>query len=291
MTTSTTGPNRVWLITGTSTGFGRQLAETLIGRGERVVATARNVAGIKDLAERAPEQVLTVRLDVTDQASIRDAVDAALARFGRIDVLVNNAGHGLIGALEELSEAQLRAVLDTNVFGVAAVTRAVLPTMRAQRGGHIVQVSSVGGAVGNPGHAAYATSKFALEGMSEALAGELAPLGIRVSIVEPGPFRTEFAGRSMTFAEPIDDYRDTPAGALRTRFRAQDGNQPNDPARAAEAIIALVDRPDSPLRLPLGPEAVTRIRAKLTAQLDDLAAWEDVSMNTRYDTTGANAAR
>jgi NAD(P)-dependent dehydrogenase (short-subunit alcohol dehydrogenase family) len=286
MTTSTSRPNRVWLITGTSTGFGRQLAETLIGRGERVVATARNVAGIKDLAERAPEQVLTTRLDVTDQASIQDAVDAALARFGRIDVLVNNAGHGLIGALEELSDAQLRAVLETNVFGVAAVTRAVLPTMRAQRGGHIVQLSSVGGAVGNPGHAAYATSKFALEGMSEALAGEVAPLGIRVSIVEPGPFRTEFAGRSMTFAEPIDDYRDTPAGALRTRFRDQDGNQPNDPARAAEAIILLVDRDDSPLRLPLGPEAVTRIRAKLTKQLEDLTAWEEVALNTRYDTTG-----
>ncbi|HJP79463.1 MAG TPA: oxidoreductase [Pseudonocardiaceae bacterium] len=286
MTTSTSRPNRVWLITGTSAGFGRHLAETLISRGERVVATARNAASIKDLAERAPEQVLTVRLDVTDQASIREAVDAALAHFGRIDVLVNNAGHGLIGALEELSEAQLRAVLETNVFGVAAVTRAVLPTMRAQRGGHIVQLSSVGGVVGNPGHAAYATSKFALEGMSEALAGELAPLGIRVSIVEPGPFRTEFAGRSMTFAEPIDDYRDTPAGGLRTRFRDQDGNQPNDPARAAEAIILLVDRADSPLRLPLGPEAVTRIRAKLTAQLDDLAAWEEVSMNTRYETAG-----
>jgi NAD(P)-dependent dehydrogenase (short-subunit alcohol dehydrogenase family) len=291
MTTSTGRPNRVWLITGTSTGFGRQLAETLIGRGERVVATARNVAGIKDLAEQASDQVLTVRLDVTDQASIRDAVNAAIARFGRIDVLVNNAGHGLVGALEELSDAQLRTVLETNVFGVAAVTRAVLPTMRAQRSGHVVQLSSVGGAVGNPGHAAYATSKFALEGMSEALAGEVAPLGIRVSIVEPGPFRTEFAGRSMSFAEPIDDYRDTPAGALRTRFRDQDGRQPNDPARAAEAIILLVDRPDSPLRLPLGPEAVTRIRSKLTAQLDDLTVWEEVSTNTRYDTIGTNAAR
>ncbi len=282
MTTSTTRPNRVWLITGTSTGLGRQLAETLISRGERVAATARDVATIKDLAERAPEQVLTARLDVTDEGSIRDAVRATIDRFSRIDVLVNNAGHGLIGALEELTDAQLRAVLDTNVFGVAAVTRAVLPHLRAQRGGHIVQLSSVGGAVGNPGHAAYATSKFALEGMSEALAGEVAPFGIRVSIVQPGPFRTEFAGRSMSFAEPIADYHDTPAGTLRTRFRAQDGNQPNDPARAAEAIITLVDRPDSPLRLPLGPEALTRIRAKLTAQLADLAAWEEISLNTRF---------
>lgn len=282
MTTSTSRPNRVWLITGTSTGLGRQLADTVIARGERVAATARDTAAIKDLAELAPEQVLTARLDVTDERSIRDAVAATIDRFGRIDVLVNNAGHGLIGALEELTDAQLRAVLDTNVFGVAAVTRAVLPHLRAQRGGHIVQLSSVGGAVGNPGHAAYATSKFALEGMSEALAGEVSPFGIRVSIVEPGPFRTEFAGRSMNFADPIPDYHDTPAGALRTRFRDQDGNQPNDPARAAEAIITLVDRPDSPLRLPLGPEAVTRIRAKLTAQLDDLSAWEEVSVNTRF---------
>jgi NAD(P)-dependent dehydrogenase (short-subunit alcohol dehydrogenase family) len=288
MTTSTSRPNRVWLITGASTGLGRQLAETLIARGERVAATARNVAGVKDLAEHAPDQVLSVRLDVTDQDSIDAAVAAAIARFGRIDVLVNNAGHGLIGALEELSDAQLRAVLETNVFGVAAVTRAVLPHLRAQRGGHVVQLSSVGGVVGNPGHAAYATSKFALEGMSEALAGEVAPFGIRVSIVEPGPFRTEFAGRSMSFADAIPDYQETPAGTLRTRFRAQDGNQPNDPVRAAEAIIALVDRPDSPLRLPLGPEAVTRIRAKLTGQLADLAAWEEIALNTRYD---ENAAR
>ena len=285
MTTSTSEGNRVWLITGASTGFGRQLAKTLISRGERVAATARDVAAIKDLGQLS-DHVLTARLDVTDQETIRDAVEATITRFGRIDVLVNNAGHGLIGALEELSDAQLRAVLETNVFGVAAVTRAVLPTMRAQRGGHIVQLSSVGGIVGNPGHAAYATSKFALEGMSEALAGEVAPFGIRVSIVEPGPFRTEFAGRSMSFADPIADYQDTPAGTLRTRFRAQDGVQPNDPVRAAEAIITLVDRADSPLRLPLGPEAATRIRAKLTGQLADLAAWEEISLDTRYETTG-----
>jgi NAD(P)-dependent dehydrogenase (short-subunit alcohol dehydrogenase family) len=282
MTTSTGRPNRVWLITGSSTGFGRQLAQTVIARGERVAATARNVASVAGLAEQAPDQVLSLRLDVTDQDSIRAAVDATIARFGRIDVLANNAGHGLIGALEELSDAQLRAVLDTNVFGVAAVTRAVLPHLRAQRSGHVVQLSSVGGVVGNPGHAAYATSKFALEGMSEALAGEVAPFGIRVSIVEPGPFRTEFAGRAMNFADAIPDYQETPAGMLRTRFRSQDGNQPNDPARAAEAIVALVDRPDSPLRLPLGPEAVTRIRTKLTDQLADLATWEELSVNTRY---------
>ncbi|WP_326836575.1 oxidoreductase [Amycolatopsis rhabdoformis] len=269
---------RVWFITGTSAGFGRVLAEAVLARGERVVATARDVEAVKDLADRA----LVTRLDVTDPASIRSAVAAAIAEYGQIDVLVNNAGHGLIGALEELTDEQTRAVMETNVFGVLAVTRAVLPHLRARRSGHIVQLSSVGGVVGNPGHAIYATSKFALEGMSEALAGEVGPLGIRVSIVEPGPFRTEFAGRSMTFAAPIPDYDPTPAGRLRHQFSAQDGRQPNDPARAAAAILTLVDTPDAPLRLPLGPEAVTRIRAKLEQQLADLAAWEAVSLDTRY---------
>ncbi|MFD2416334.1 oxidoreductase [Amycolatopsis pigmentata] len=273
---------RVWLITGTSTGFGRTLAETVLARGGRVVATARDVSAVKDLAERAPEQVLTARLDVTDEGSVHRAVEAAIARFGRIDVVVNNAGHGLVGALEELSGEQVREVMETNVFGVMTVTRAVLPHMRARRHGCFVQMSSVGGVVGNPGHAIYATSKFALEGMSEALAGEVAPFGIRVVIVEPGPFRTEFAGRSMTFAEPIADYRVTPAGALRARFRDQDGNQPNDPAKAAAIIVDLAGKDGTPLRLPLGPEAVGRIREKLQRQLADLDQWESTLVDTRY---------
>lgn len=270
--------SRVWFITGASTGFGRVLAEAVLARGERVVATARNVESVKDLADRA----FVARLDVTEPESIRSAVDAALAEYGQIDVLVNNAGHGLIGALEELTDEQTREVLETNVFGVLAVTRAVLPHLRERRSGHIVQLSSVGGVVGNPGHAIYATSKFALEGMSEALAGEVAPLGIRVSIVEPGPFRTEFAGRSMRFADPIADYRETPAGMLRERFSAQDGHQPNDPARVAAAILKMVETPDAPLRLPLGPEAVMRIRAKLERQLVELGEWEEYAVDTRY---------
>ncbi|WP_409179824.1 oxidoreductase [Amycolatopsis sp. VS8301801F10] len=267
---------RVWFITGASSGFGRVLAHTVLARGEKVVATARDPRALQDL------KTVTARLDVTDPASVETAVNAAIGAYGRIDVLVNNAGHGLVGALEELTDAQARQVLETNVFGVLNVTRAVLPHLRAQRSGHIVQLSSVGGVVGNPGHALYATSKFALEGMSEALAGEVAPLGIRVSLVEPGPFRTDFAGRSMTFSEPIADYANTPAGRMRRQFSAQDGAQPNDPVKAAEAILKLVDTPDAPLRLPLGPEAVTRIRAKLEQQLADLAAWEEVSLDTRY---------
>ncbi|MBO0850582.1 MAG: SDR family NAD(P)-dependent oxidoreductase [Pseudonocardia sp.] len=276
--------SHVWFITGASTGLGRTLAEVVLAHGDRVVATARDVTALDDLVGPDPNgaDVTRLPLDVTDPERVRAAVAEAIERVGAIDVLVNNAGHGLLGALEELSDEQIRRVLGTNVFGVLAVTRAVLPHMRARRRGHIVQMSSVGGVVPNPGHALYATSKFALEGMSEALAGEVGPLGIRVTIVEPGPFRTDFAGRSMEYATPIDDYRDTPVAALRERFARQDGAQPNDPRLAAEAIIRAVRDGSSPLRLPLGPEAVTRIRDKLNRQLADLAAWEKVSLDTRY---------
>ncbi|HTF53175.1 MAG TPA: oxidoreductase [Pseudonocardia sp.] len=272
----------VWFITGASSGLGRTLAEQVLAAGDRVVATARNVAALEDLTGPGPDDVIRLPLDVTDPEQVRATVAEAIERAGAIDVLVNNAGHGLLGALEELSDEQIQRILGTNVFGVLAVTRAVLPHMRARRRGHIVQLSSVGGVVGNPGHALYATSKFALEGMSEALAGEVKPLGIRVTIVEPGPFRTDFHGRSLEYAEQIEDYRETPAGTLRERFGAQAGVQPNDPVRAAEAIILAVRDESSPLRLPLGPEAVNRIRAKLRGQLADLEAWEKVSLDTRY---------
>jgi NAD(P)-dependent dehydrogenase (short-subunit alcohol dehydrogenase family) len=272
----------VWFITGASSGLGRTLAEQVLASGDRVVATARNVAALEDLTGPGPDDVIRLPLDVTDPEQVRATVAEAVERAGAIDVLVNNAGHGLIGALEELADEQIQRILGTNVFGVLAVTRAVLPHMRARGRGHIVQMSSVGGVVGNPGHALYATSKFALEGMSEALAGEVKPLGIRVTIVEPGPFRTDFHGRSMEFAEQIDDYRDTPAGTTRERFSAAAGDQPNDPVRAAEAIILAVRDETSPLRLPLGAEAVTRIRAKLRGQLADLEAWEKVSLDTRF---------
>jgi NAD(P)-dependent dehydrogenase (short-subunit alcohol dehydrogenase family) len=272
----------VWFITGASTGLGRALAEAVLEHGDRVVATARNVSTLDDLRGATEDDVIRLALDVTDPDQVRAAVAEAIERAGGIDVLVNNAGHGLVGALEELSEEQIQRVLGTNVFGVLTVTRAVLPHMRARRRGHIVQMSSVGGVVANPGHALYGTSKFALEGMSEALAGEVAPLGIRVTIIEPGPFRTYFHGRSMEYAESIDDYQQTPAGALRERFPAQDGTQPGDPRKAAEAIIKAVRDESSPLRLPLGQQAVSRIRAKLEGQLADLRAWEKVSLDTSY---------
>lgn len=272
--------DKVWFITGTNTGFGEAIAREAISRGDRVVATARRPDAIR--LDAADDRLLPCYVDVTDADSVRAAVDAAVERFGRLDVLVNNAGHGLVGALEELSDDELDRVLAVNLRGVATVTRTVLPVMRNQRSGVIVQMSSVGGVVANPGHAIYGTSKFALEGMSEALAGEVAPFGIKVLIVEPGPFRTEFAGRSMNFAAPISDYAQTPAGVVRRRFRDQDGAQPNDPARAAKIIVDAVADQTSPLRIPLGPEAIDRIRAKLTAQLEDLERWAPTGIATRY---------
>lgn len=266
-----------WFITGSSAGFGRVFAETLLDRGDTVVATARDPRSLADLVDKYPDAVLALPLDVTDAGQVRAAVDAAVAA-GPIDVLVNNAGHGLLGALEELSGEEIRDVLAVNLLGALAVTRAVLPHMRARRRGHIVQMSSVGGVIGNPGHAIYATSKFALEGASEALAGEVAPFGIGVTIVEPGPFRTEFLGRSLRRATPIPDYEDGPAGALRARFGTQHGQQPGDPVRAVEAIIDVVHSSSAPLRLPLGRQAVERIRGKLQGQLADLEACAEVAI-------------
>ena len=271
--------HRRWLITGASSGFGRAIAEAVLAEGDAVVATARRPAALADLAERLGATVRA--LDVTDGEQVRDVVAEAVATGG-VDVLVNCAGHGLIGALEELTDAEFRGVMETNLFGALAVTKAVLPHMRERGGGHIVQMSSMGGVSANPGHAVYATSKFALEGASEALAGEVAPFGIRVTIVEPGPFRTEFAGRSMRSSTPMAAYAGTPARAARDRFRDQDGVQPNDPAKGAAAIIAAVGAPTGPLRLPLGEEAVARIRGKLERQLADLEATMDLTLSTAY---------
>ena len=267
--------SRVWLITGAGAGLGRAIAEAAVTAGDAVLATARDPRSVADFDAAA-------RVDVTDQGSIDEAVAYAMKRFGRIDVVVNNAGHGLIGATEELADEDLSNLLDVNLFGALRVTRAVLPVMRIQRSGLIIQMSSVGGIVGNPGHAAYATSKFALEGMSEALAGEVADFGIRVMLVEPGPFRTEFAGRSIRHVEPIDAYATGPAGVLRSRFALQDGVQPNDPRRAAAIILDVIDTPRPPLRLPLGPEAIDRIRAKLEMVRDEIDQCEAFTRDTGF---------
>ncbi|MDF5756954.1 oxidoreductase [Spongiactinospora sp. TRM90649] len=273
---------RIWLITGTSTGLGRALAEAVIDSGDALVATAREASTVKDLAERAPERVLALPLDVTDPGSVRAAVSAAVTAFGRIDVLVNNAGYGLRGAIEEATEQELRDQFETNVFGVLTVTRAVLPVMRRHRSGHIVQISSVGGVMAMLGGAMYAGTKFALEGLSEGLAAEVAHLGIKVTIVEPGPFRTDFAGRSIRWTGPMEDYAAVMEPA-RSAFGALDGTQPGDPARAAGAVIDVTRMMNPPLRLPLGAEAFTRIRDRFESRLRELDATEPIGLHTAFD--------
>ncbi|MDN5918927.1 MAG: oxidoreductase [Pseudonocardia sp.] len=278
----TAAPHRTWFVTGASAGFGRVIVTTALAHGDRVVATARRPEDLDDLSG-PDDRLLRLRLDVTDSEQVDAAVtDAEAWAPDGIDALVNNAGHGYLGAVEELSTDDVLALLSVNLLGAHAVTRAVLPHMRARQRGHVVQMSSVGGVVGNPGHAAYAMSKFGLEGMSNALAGEVAPFGIRVTIIEPGPFRTEFAGRSMQAAPAIGAYRDTPAGRLRESMPGQDGVQPGDPQRAAEAIVAVVEHPNPPLRLPMGAAAVRRIREALEGRLAELAEWEKVALDTDF---------
>lgn len=271
----------VWFITGCSSGFGRALAEAAIARGHQVVATARDVGKVQDLEETHPGQALALPLDVTRVDKVQDAVSQAVKTFGHIDVLANNAGFGMIGAVEEVSDAEVRRLFDTNVFGLLNVTRAVLPHMRSRRSGHILNMSSVGGLVSVVGSGIYCASKFAVEGLSEALAQELQPLGIRVTVVEPGPFRTKFAGDSLTKVPAMEDYAVT-VGKRRQQVEAIDGNQPGDPVRAAQAIIQVVEDPNPPLHLVLGKSAVQSVRSKLDSVAQELNAWESISVATDY---------
>jgi NAD(P)-dependent dehydrogenase (short-subunit alcohol dehydrogenase family) len=270
---------RTWLVTGASRGFGRALSNAVLARGDRLVATARAQDFVASFGRSHPES-LAVRLDVTDPQEAQAAVEQAVARFGRLDVVVNNAGYGHFGAIEELRDSELRQQFEVNLFGVLNVTRAALPQLRRQRSGHIVQMSSLNGIEGMVGGGYYCASKFAVEGLSESLAAEVAHLGIKVTIVEPGPHRTEFASAdSALVAEPIDDYAES-VGAAREAFAGMDGTQPGDPDRAAEAIIEAVDADEPPLRLPLGEMALDNIRAKLEGQLDELERWRGLSAST-----------
>ena len=274
--------NRVWLITGASSGFGRAITEAAVAADDTVIATARNKEVLSDIAAAHPGQVEALALDVTDTAAIEAAVRDVIARHGRIDVLVNNAGRGHVGAAEETSEAELRSLFDVHVFGPAALTRAVLPYMRERRSGAIVQMSSMGGQLSFAGFSAYSGTKFALEGMSEALADEVRPLGIKVLIVEPGAFRTGLFG-STTGSGQIADYSAT-VGPTRQMIEASDGRQPGDPAKAAAAIITAVDAPQTPLRLPLGDDAVDAISGHLDDVRAELSTWEKTARDTRLET-------
>jgi NAD(P)-dependent dehydrogenase (short-subunit alcohol dehydrogenase family) len=282
--TSSDSRSRVWLITGASSGLGRALAETVLTRGECAIVSARTGEALADLAAHHPGRAVASPLDVTQPDAVRAAVDAGVARLGRLDVVVNSAGYGLFGALEELSDDDLRATFDTNVFGSFNVMRAALPHMRRQRSGHIVQISSLEGiAPALGGESAYAGTKFAVEGIAEGLAKDVAHLGIRVTIVEPGPLRTDFASGARVTPPQSDDYAESVGAALEW-FEQLAGRQPNDPRRVAEAIIAAVVAEEPPLRLPLGEEAMDAIREKLEAQQRELEAWADLGVRTAIAT-------
>lgn len=271
--------NRVWLITGANSGFGRAVTEAAVAAGDVAVATARRVAALDDLAAAHPGQVDVLPLDVTGRAAVDAAVRDVIARHGRIDVLVNNAGRSHVGAAEETTDAELRDLFEVHVFGPAALVRAVLPHLRARRAGAIVQLSSMGGQLSFAGFGAYSATKFALEGLSEALADEVRPLGIKVLIVEPGAFRTELFG-NISASAPIADYDGT-AGVTRQMIADSAGTQPGDPAKAAAAILTALDAPDAPLRLPLGDDAVDAILTRLDRTRADLTAWEKLARDTR----------
>jgi NAD(P)-dependent dehydrogenase (short-subunit alcohol dehydrogenase family) len=275
-------PGRVWFITGASTGFGRLLAEEVLKKGDRVVATARQLDKVEDFEKRYPETAKALALDVTDAAEVESAVTQALATFGRMDVLVNNAGYGLAGAIEEVSEAEFMPMFETNVFGLLRVTRAFLPHLRKQRSGHILNLSSIGGLIGGAGMGFYNATKFAVEGLSEALAAELAPLGIHVTVIEPGPFRTDFLGRSGVIAEKRIAEYDQSAGNMRRYFSENDGKQKGDPLRAVQAMIEVVESPNPPLHLLLGASALERMRGKLSKWQEEIAAWELVTLGADF---------
>lgn len=273
---------KVWLITGCSTGLGRALAEAVLKQGSSLLATARKPEQLHPLIENYPKTAKAVRLDVTSAQDIQAAVDTAIATFGRIDVLVNNAGHGLIAALEEVSDVEIHQFFETNFFGALRLMRTVLPVMRQQGSGHIVNMSSTAGLVGFGGSSLYCGAKFALEGTSEALAKEVESLGIKVTLIEPGAFRTDFNGRSLAAAEQSIEAYVPVSGASLQWFKEMDGQQPGNPAKAAQAIIQAVESPNPPMRLALGTDAMSLIQEKLEWVKTDLAAWQQVTVSTGY---------
>ncbi len=273
---------KVWFITGSSRGLGRSLTTAVLAQGDLVVATARDTKNLETLTRDYPEQVLALALDVNEAEQVQQAVAKAIAHFGRIDVLFNNAGFGIIGAAEAYTEEQVRSQLETNLYAPIAITRAVLPHMRKQGSGRILQISSVGGRVGNAGLTMYQAAKFGLGGFSEALAREVAPLGIFVTSVEPGGFRTDWAGASMSYATPIAGYEESVD--QRAAF-IKDGNfvPMGDPDKAAQAMIRLTESPEPPIHLLLGSEAVGMVQASLKERQAELDQWSSLSKSTDHD--------
>lgn len=282
---------KVWFITGCSTGFGRELAKYLLQNDHRVVVTARDAGKVRDLVEINKANALAVALDVTDKQQVTDSVAAAVKHFGRIDVLVNNAGFGYFGAIEESDEAEVRSMFETNFWGLAEMTRAALPVMREQKSGFVVNVSSIGGFVGFPGIGYYNATKFAVNGFSEALKKEVEPLGIKVILVQPSGFRTDWAGRSANDAtNTISDYAET-AGANQSAIRGFSGNQPGDPVRAARAIVTAVESNNPPFNLLLGKAALKNARLKLDDLKNDFDGWAETSEGADFPETGTAQAK
>lgn len=272
----------VWFITGCSTGFGRELAQLILARGWRAVVTARNPSSLQDLVAGHEDNALAVELDVTKPEQVSAAADAAMKRFGTVDVLVNNAGYGYQTSVEEGDESEIRAMFDANVFGLFAMTRAILPAMRAQRSGHIFNITSLAGLAGFAASGYYSATKHAVEGWSDSLAQECNPLGIRVTCIEPGPFRTDWAGRSLHQTPcRIDDYRET-AGARLKGTSGISGKQPGDPVRGAELMIALSQHAQPPHNIAFGAMAVEMGMHRLRAKLADIDAWRRESLATDY---------
>ena len=274
---------RVWFITGASRGFGALITQEALNTGDAVVATARNPRG---LAEKFGNHsnLLTVPLDVTDEASAHSAAEQAVKRFGRIDILLNNAGFGLLGAVEAATTEEIEKLYAANVFGLLKVTRAVLPHMRRQRSGHILNISSIGGYVSHAGWGVYCSTKFAVEGLTEALAAEVAPLGIKATVVEPGFFRTDFLDENSLSVSPssIADYAETPAGEMRGLAAGFNHRQPGDPARFAKAMITLAHSDNPPLRMPCGSDTVAAIEKKNAGVAEELAAWRELAVSTDF---------
>jgi NAD(P)-dependent dehydrogenase (short-subunit alcohol dehydrogenase family) len=272
----------VWFITGSARGLGRSLTETVLAKGDRVAATARNPEQLADLVTRYPDQILPIQLDVTDKAQIQQSVAQTIDRFGRIDVLVNNAGFGIIGAAEAFTNEQIRSQLETNLYAPIEITRAVLPHMRRQRAGRILQISSIGGRVGNAGLTMYQAAKFGLSGFSEALSQEVKPLGIRVTSVEPGGFRTDWAGASMSFAPTVEGY-ETTVDQRKDFIESGKFIPVGDPDKAARVMLDLVSHPEPPVHLVLGSEAAALLRQADTARQAELERWLPVSLSTDHD--------
>ena len=280
---------QTWFITGASSGFGAAFAAHALDQGHNVAITARRLDKLQQIAARAPDRVLARQMDVTDPAQVEAAVHAAEDRFGGIDVLINNAGYGIVGAVEETPEAELRTMMETNFFGAVAVTRAALPMMRQRRKGAIVMMSSLGGQLSFGGFGPYSASKFAVEGLTEALAQEIAPFGLKAMIVEPGAFRTEFADTALRHMPKIEAY-DEIVGGTRDFARGMHGTQAGDPMKAAVAIEKALASDTTPLRLALGDDAVDSIRAHGENLLAELAKWESTARSVNHDDATTEAA-